>query len=126
MGKAYDAYLEAEEVDAVPYSSLNRLQLGALLDIPVPDHRSRQATMLELDNADLVIDLCTPVGDALVPIDDVPTPVAPGSTIAARKSARRSGTRSCKRSRSCSYWATARPPSRPSPCARGFQGTGDL
>ena len=37
MRKAYDAYLEAEEVDAVPYSSLNRLQLGALLDIPVPD-----------------------------------------------------------------------------------------
>src|SRR6478735_2365548 len=27
------------------------------LDLPVPDHRSRQATMLELDNADLVIAL---------------------------------------------------------------------
>jgi len=29
----------------------------AALDIPVPDHRSRQATAAELDNADLVIAL---------------------------------------------------------------------
>jgi uncharacterized phosphosugar-binding protein len=36
-----------------------------------------------LDHADVVIDLCTPMGDALVPVDGVPTPVAPGSTIAA-------------------------------------------
>jgi uncharacterized phosphosugar-binding protein len=45
-----------------------------------PQHSS--GTRL-LDNADLVIDLCTPVGDALVPVDGLPTPVAPGSTIAA-------------------------------------------
>jgi uncharacterized phosphosugar-binding protein len=45
-----------------------------------PQHSS--GTRL-LDNADLVIDLCTPVGDALVPVDGVATPVAPGSTIAA-------------------------------------------
>jgi uncharacterized phosphosugar-binding protein len=45
-----------------------------------PQHSS--GTRL-LDNADLVIDLCTPVGDALVPLDGTPTPVAPGSTIAA-------------------------------------------
>src|SRR4051794_35934348 len=45
-----------------------------------PQHSS--GTRL-LDNADLVIDLCTPVGDALVTVDGVPTPVAPGSTIAA-------------------------------------------
>jgi uncharacterized phosphosugar-binding protein len=35
------------------------------------------------DEADLVIDLCTPHADALVWIDGVDTPVGPGSTIAA-------------------------------------------
>src|SRR3954447_5349524 len=45
-----------------------------------PQHSSGERL---LDNADLVIDLCTPVGDALVPVDGVATPVAPGSTIAA-------------------------------------------
>jgi uncharacterized phosphosugar-binding protein len=36
-----------------------------------------------LDHADVVIDLCTPTGDALVWIDGLETPVGPGSTIAA-------------------------------------------
>jgi uncharacterized phosphosugar-binding protein len=36
-----------------------------------------------LDNADTVLDLGTPVGDALVAIDGLDTPVGPGSTIAA-------------------------------------------
>ncbi|HEU4571527.1 MAG TPA: SIS domain-containing protein [Candidatus Limnocylindrales bacterium] len=36
-----------------------------------------------VDEADLVIDLCTPHADALVPIDGLETPVGPGSTIAA-------------------------------------------
>jgi uncharacterized phosphosugar-binding protein len=36
-----------------------------------------------LDEADLVIDLCTPSADALVDIDGLDTPVGPGSTIAA-------------------------------------------
>ena len=35
------------------------------------------------DHADVVLDLCTPVGDALVELDGVETPVGPGSTIAA-------------------------------------------
>jgi uncharacterized phosphosugar-binding protein len=35
------------------------------------------------DEADLVIDLCTPPADALIAIDGVDTPVGPGSTIAA-------------------------------------------
>jgi uncharacterized phosphosugar-binding protein len=35
-----------------------------------------------LDHADIVIDLCTPVGDALVTLDGLDTPVGPGSTIA--------------------------------------------
>jgi uncharacterized phosphosugar-binding protein len=36
-----------------------------------------------LDEADLVIDLCTPHADALCDIDGLDTPVGPGSTIAA-------------------------------------------
>jgi uncharacterized phosphosugar-binding protein len=35
-----------------------------------------------LDHADVVIDLCTPVGDALVTFDGLDTPIGPGSTIA--------------------------------------------
>jgi uncharacterized phosphosugar-binding protein len=36
-----------------------------------------------LDHADVVLDLCTPAGDALVELDGLETPVGPGSTIAA-------------------------------------------
>ena len=36
-----------------------------------------------LDHADVVVDLCTPPGDALVPIDGLDTPVGPGSSVAA-------------------------------------------
>lgn len=36
-----------------------------------------------LDHADVVLDLCTRPGDAMVEIDGLETPVAPGSTIAA-------------------------------------------
>ena len=36
-----------------------------------------------LDHADVVLDLCTPPGDALVALDGLETPVGPGSTIAA-------------------------------------------
>ena len=35
------------------------------------------------DEADLIIDLCTPHADALIAIDGVDTPVGPGSTLAA-------------------------------------------
>ena len=35
------------------------------------------------DHADVVIDLCTPVGDALCAIPGLDTPVGPGSTLAA-------------------------------------------
>lgn len=34
-----------------------------------------------LDEADLVIDLCTPPGDAMVAIEGLDTPVGPGSTV---------------------------------------------
>jgi uncharacterized phosphosugar-binding protein len=36
-----------------------------------------------IDEADLVIDLCTPSADALVAVDGIDTPVGPGSTVAA-------------------------------------------
>lgn len=36
-----------------------------------------------LDHADVVLDLCTPPGDALVRLEGIDTPVGPGSTIAA-------------------------------------------
>ncbi len=36
-----------------------------------------------LDEADLVIDLCTPAADALVLVDGLDTPVGPGSTVGA-------------------------------------------
>ena len=36
-----------------------------------------------LDEADLVLDLCTPPADALVTLDGLDTPVGPGSTVAA-------------------------------------------
>ena len=36
-----------------------------------------------IDEADLVIDLCTPPADALCSIDGIDTPVGPGSSIAA-------------------------------------------
>ena len=35
------------------------------------------------DHADVVIDLCTPVGDALCTVPGLDTPVGPGSTLAA-------------------------------------------
>ena len=35
------------------------------------------------EHADVVLDLCTPVGDALVELDGLETPVGPGSTVAA-------------------------------------------
>jgi len=35
-----------------------------------------------LDHADIVIDICVPVGDAAVPLDGVDTPVGPVSTVA--------------------------------------------
>jgi uncharacterized phosphosugar-binding protein len=44
-----------------------------------PEHPS--GTRL-LDHGDVVIDLCTPAGDALVELDGLDTPIGPGSTVA--------------------------------------------
>lgn len=44
---------------------------------------SEHATGTRLyDHADVVIDLCTPAGDALVDLEGIDTPVGPGSTVA--------------------------------------------
>jgi uncharacterized phosphosugar-binding protein len=45
-----------------------------------PEHSS--GTRL-LDHADVVLDLCTPPGDALIEVEGVTTPVGPGSSLAA-------------------------------------------
>jgi uncharacterized phosphosugar-binding protein len=45
-----------------------------------PSHSS--GTRL-IDHADVVVDLCTPPGDALIQVDGVDTPVSPGSSVAA-------------------------------------------
>jgi uncharacterized phosphosugar-binding protein len=45
-----------------------------------PEHSS--GTRL-LDHADILLDLCTPAADALVTVHGVPTPIGPGSTLAA-------------------------------------------
>jgi uncharacterized phosphosugar-binding protein len=45
----------------------------------LPDHPT--GTRL-LDHADIVIDLCTPPGDAMVTLPGLDTPVGPGSTVA--------------------------------------------
>jgi uncharacterized phosphosugar-binding protein len=52
---------------------------GSLATEPDPAAGGRRL----LDEADLVIDLCTPASDALSIIDGLQTPVGPGSTIAA-------------------------------------------
>jgi uncharacterized phosphosugar-binding protein len=45
-----------------------------------PTHRTGKRL---LDHADIVLDLCTPAGDALVELEGLDTPVGPGSTVAA-------------------------------------------
>jgi uncharacterized phosphosugar-binding protein len=52
--------------------------LQSMSDQPNPAVGSRL-----LEEADLVIDLCTPHADALITIDGLDTPLGPGSTIAA-------------------------------------------
>jgi uncharacterized phosphosugar-binding protein len=44
-----------------------------------PTHRAGRL----LDHADVVLDLATPAGDALIEVDGLDTPVAPGSSLAA-------------------------------------------
>jgi uncharacterized phosphosugar-binding protein len=50
----------------------------SMSDQPAPQVGSRL-----LDEADLVIDLCTPHSDAMITLDGLETPVGPGSSLAA-------------------------------------------
>jgi uncharacterized phosphosugar-binding protein len=50
----------------------------SMSDEPAPEVGSRL-----LDEADLVIDLCTPHSDAMITLDGLETPVGPGSSLAA-------------------------------------------
>jgi uncharacterized phosphosugar-binding protein len=60
------------------------LRVVAVTSLAQPsDEAPEEGTSRLADEADLVIDLCTPPADALIAIDGVDTPVGPGSTIAA-------------------------------------------
>jgi uncharacterized phosphosugar-binding protein len=61
---------------------LRVIAVTSLAQSPSEDPDGRTGRRLA-DEADLVIDLCTPHADALIAIDGVDTPVGPGSTIAA-------------------------------------------
>ncbi len=51
--------------------------------LPVIAVTAAQAEPPLIDHADVVLDLCTPRGDAMVQVEGVDTPIGPGSTIAA-------------------------------------------
>jgi uncharacterized phosphosugar-binding protein len=61
--------------------------LPVVADTSVAQSRAGEATHPSgtrlLDHADVVLDLCTPPGDAMVVLEGAATPVGPGSTIAA-------------------------------------------
>jgi uncharacterized phosphosugar-binding protein len=80
----------ASGVTAVPIEMARGAQRRGLATIVVTSVEQSRAGAAQhssgtrlLDHADVLIDLCTPAGDAMVPVDGLPTPVAPGSTIAA-------------------------------------------
>ena len=68
--------------NAVP---VEMAQLARKAGLPVIAVTSLSATTRPplADNADVVIDLCTPAGDALCAVDGSAVPVGPGSTLAA-------------------------------------------
>jgi uncharacterized phosphosugar-binding protein len=65
---------QAQGLRVVAVTSVRQSRAGA------PSHSS--GTRL-VDHADIVLDLGTPPGDAMVPIEGLPTPVGPGSSFAA-------------------------------------------
>jgi uncharacterized phosphosugar-binding protein len=80
----------ASGVTAVPIEMARGAQARGLPVIAVTSVEQSRAAASQhssgtrlLDHADVVVDLCTPPGDALVAVDGLATPVAPGSTIAA-------------------------------------------
>src|SRR4051794_38483633 len=80
----------ASGVTAVPIEMARGAQRRGLPTIVVTSVEQSRAGAAQhssgtrrLDHAEVVIALCTPTGDAVVRVDGLPTPVAPGSTIAA-------------------------------------------
>lgn len=80
----------ASGVSAVPIEIARGARRRALKVVAVTSVAQSMATAVDpavsarlLDEADLVIDLCTPAADALVTIDGLDTPVGPVTTIAA-------------------------------------------
>lgn len=77
-------------LNAVPVEMAMGLRKAGLAVVAVTSMRETMAaepghpsgTRLA-DHADVVIDLCTPVGDALCSVDGLAEPVGPGSTLAA-------------------------------------------
>ncbi|WP_203416826.1 sugar isomerase domain-containing protein [Jiangella ureilytica] len=63
-------------------SGLNVIAVTALAESRSAPVRHSSGTRLA-DHADVVIDLCTPPGDALCSVDGLDVPVGPGSTLAA-------------------------------------------
>jgi len=75
---------------AVPVEIARNARARGLRVIAVTSVRQSMSSEIDpavggrlLDEADLVIDLCTPPADALVDVPGLDTPVGPGSTIAA-------------------------------------------
>jgi len=75
---------------AVPVETARGARARGLRVIAVTSVRQSMSSEIDpvvggrlLDEADLVIDLCTPPADALVDVPGLDTPVGPGSTIAA-------------------------------------------
>ena len=76
--------------NAVPVEMAQELSKAGVTVIAVTSMRETMAgpprhsggTRL-CDHADIVIDLCTPVGDALCQVEGLSTPVGPGTTLAA-------------------------------------------
>ncbi len=80
----------ASGVTAAPVEMARGARARGLRVIAVTSVAQSRASALEppsasrlLDEADLVIDICTPPADALVTIDGLDTPIGPGSTIGA-------------------------------------------
>jgi uncharacterized phosphosugar-binding protein len=79
----------ASGVSAVPIEMAQGAQARGLPVVAVTSVAQTRASASRhssgtrlMDHADVVIDLCTPVGDAMVTLDGVDTPVGPGSTLA--------------------------------------------
>lgn len=81
--------ISASGLSAVPVEMARGARERGLLVIAITSVAQSLAGVVDdrvgdrlLDNADVVIDLCTPIADAMCLIDGLETPIGPGSTIA--------------------------------------------